>query len=274
MSWVAVVGGGVSLLGGLFGSSAAERAAQQQAQAQMAAIAAQKGEFNTITEQESPFMQGGYNSLGQLQYLLGQGTPGQGGVPQTSPGGAYGSLIQPFTADTFQKYSPAYQFQLNQGRAGVLNGDSSSVGALSGAALKDLTGYNQNLAGTAFNNAFNQYQSQQSNIYSRLSNLAQLGQNAAANTGQQGTSLAQSMGQNYSNIGTALGGGTVGAANALTGGFNNLGALLAYKGMNGGFGGGGGPGGALSSGTDTFGGMSPYSVQTVDPNSFSYAPVG
>lgn len=179
-------------------------------------------------------MQTGYGSLGQLNYLLGIGQPGtqagvgsqfgaQGQAPtaSSSPAGAYGSLLSPFTADTFKQYSPAYQFQLQQGGQGVLNQDAASQGALSGAALKDLISYNQGMAGTSFNNAFNQYQTQQGNIYSRLSNLANLGQNAASNTGQQGTALAGQAAQSAQNIGTAQAAGTVGAANAWSAGLSN-----------------------------------------------------
>lgn len=193
-------------------------------------------------------MQTGYGSLGQLNYLLGIGQPGTqasvgspfGGVQGTaptasgSPAGAYGSLLSPFTADTFKQYSPAYQFQLQQGQQGVLNGDTASQGALSGAALKDLISYNQGMAGTAFNNAFNQYQTQQGNIYSRLSNLANLGQNAASNTGQQGTALAGQAAQSAQNIGTAQAAGTVGAANAWSGALSNAATpwLLANQNQN------------------------------------------
>src|SRR4029077_20038566 len=92
-----------------------------------------------------------------------------------------------------------------------------SSGSLSGSALKDLMSYNQGLASQSFGNAFNSSQRQKGNIYSRLSGLAQLGQNAAANTGQQGTALAGQSAQSAQNIGTAQAGGTVGAANALSG---------------------------------------------------------
>jgi len=120
-----------------------------------------------------------------------------------------------------KQFSPAYQFQLQQGQQVVFNQDTPGQGALSGAALKDLIGYNQGMAGTSFNNAFNQYQTQQGNIYSRLANLANLGQNAAANTGQQGTALAGQAAQSATNIGTAQAAGTVGAANAWSGALSN-----------------------------------------------------
>jgi hypothetical protein len=154
----------------------------------------------------------------------------QGGIPTTatsSTGGGYGSLLSPFTADTFKQYSPAYQFALGQGQQGVLNGDTSSMGALSGAAQKDLIGYNQNMANTSFNNAFNQYQTQQGNIYSRLAGIANLGQSAASNTAQSGTALAGQAAQSATNVGSALAAGQVGSANAWSGAVGNLGSLAA-----------------------------------------------
>jgi hypothetical protein len=138
-----------------------------------------------------------------------------------STAGGFGSLLSPFTIDTFKQYSPAYQFQLQQGQQGVLNGDASNSGALSGAAQKDLIGFNQGMASTAFNNAFNQYQTQQGNIYSRLAGVAGLGQNATANTGTIGAGLAGSAAQSVSNAGTASAAGTVGAANAASSAINN-----------------------------------------------------
>jgi hypothetical protein len=216
------------------GASGAESAASQQAGAAKNAQAISQNEFQTITGQEQPYMNAGYSSLGQLNYLMGQGgKTNPDGTPITSSAGGYGSLATPFTADNFKQMSPAYQFQMQQGQQGVLSGDSSGQGALSGAALKDLTGYNQGMANTSFNNAFNQYQTQQGNIYSRLSNIANLGQNAASNTGQQGTALAGQAAQSAQNIGNAYAGGTVGAANALSGGASSLGGLYAAIGGGG-----------------------------------------
>lgn len=248
MSFVGTAVGIAGVAGAAISASAAGHAADQQAAAAQNAQNISQQEFNTITGQESPFMQSGYGGLGQLNYLLGIGTPGtdattnwKNGMPvgtaptaASSAAGGYGSLLSPFTADTFKQYSPSYRFQLQQGQQGVLNQDTAGQGALSGAALKDLIGYNQGMAGTAFNNAFNQYQTQQGNIYSRLSNLANLGQNAAANTGQQGTALAGQAAQSAQNIGTAQAAGTVGAANAWSGALSNAATpwLLANQNQN------------------------------------------
>jgi hypothetical protein len=165
------------------------------------------------------------------------GAPATPTRPSSIPGGTFGSLLTPFNASYMQQYSPAYKFQLQQGQQGVLNQDASSQGALSGAALKDLISYNQNYANTAFSNAFNQYQTQQGLTYSRLADIAQLGQSAAANTGQQGTALAGQQAQSATNVGTALAAGQVGAANAYGGAASNLGLLAGIYGQQaGGFG--------------------------------------
>jgi hypothetical protein len=225
----AVVAGG-AIAGSAISANAASSAASTQAGAAENAQAISQQEFNTITGQEQPFMNAGYGALGALNQGMGIGTANPAAQAQ---GVGFGSLSQPFTAQNFQQLSPAYQFQLQQGQQGVLNSDSSGQGALSGASQKDLIGYNQGMANTSFNNAFNQYQTQQGNIYSRLSNIANLGQNAASNTGQQGTALAGQEAQSATNIGTALAGGQVGQANAISGGISNLGSYLGAYGAGG-----------------------------------------
>lgn len=264
MSWVGVAVGGASLISGLLGSDASQEAAAQQAAAANRALDISSNEFNTITGQESPYVQSGYGAQGQLNYLLGIGTPGTAGRPGTggltgangTPGafmgtaptaasstaGGYGSLLKPFDTTDWQQLSPAYNFQKQQGIQGVLNGAAAGQGALSGSAYKDLIDYNQNAANTSFNNAFNQYQTQQGNIYQRLAGVSQLGQAAAANTGQQGTALAGQAAQSATNVGTAQAAGTIGSANAITGGINSAAPWLAYGGGGSGAGGGGGGG--------------------------------
>lgn len=236
MCVAAAIAGGAIVAGGI-SAAGAESAAGTEASADKNAQAISLNEFNTITGQEAPYLQSGYGALGQLNYLQGIGTPGQGNTSATSPSGGFGSLNQPFTAQTMQQYSPAYQFQLQQGQQGVLNQDATSQGALSGAALKDLTSFNQNYANTAFNNAFGQYQTQQQNTYNRLANVAQLGQAAAGQEATSGTSLANQQAQSASNIGIAQAGGTVGATSSIGGGITSgingalLGSLL-YGGGN------------------------------------------
>jgi len=135
---------------------------------------------------------------------------------------SYGSFTQPFDVTQFYNYAdPGYAFQLQQGTQGLQNSAAAQSGALSGAALKDLMSYNQQYAGTAYNDAFNRYQTQQGNIFSRLSDIAHLGQSAAAGVGNQGTTLAGNAGQQAYNAGSAEGAGIVGAGNAAAQGAQN-----------------------------------------------------
>lgn len=149
------------------------------------------------------------------------------GAPAANYGGdpndpAFGSFTKPFDVEEFYKQQdPGYAFRLQQGQQAVQNRNSAGDGALSGAAYKDLIDYNQGAASTEYGNAFGRYQTQQNNIFSRLSDIAHLGQAGAAGVGAQGTTLAGNAGQFTSNAGTAAGSGIVGAGNALTDGATN-----------------------------------------------------
>lgn len=134
----------------------------------------------------------------------------------------YGSLLDPFDVEQFYQYQdPGYWFRLQQGTQALQNSAAAGSGALSGAALKDLLNYNQDSASQEYTNAFNRYQTQQGNIFSRLSSIAQLGQNAAAGVGAQGAQLAGNAGQALQNSGSAAGAGIVGAGNAIGQGATN-----------------------------------------------------
>lgn len=208
---VAAAIGGAALAGGIIQGQAAQSAAQTQAGAAENAQQISQNEFNTITAQEQPFIQGGQGALSALEYGLGTG----GAAGNTGIG--RGSLTTPFTTQNWQQLSPQYNFTKQQGQQGVLNQDASQQGSLSGSAAKDLINYNQSAANQSFGQAFNQYQTQQGNIFNRLSGIAGLGQGAAANLGQQGTQLAGQQAQSATNIGSALAAGQIGQANAYSG---------------------------------------------------------
>lgn len=150
-----------------------------------------------------------------------------GGVDPSAYGGdpndpAFGSFTKPFTVEDFYaQQDPGYAFELQQGTQSLQNTASAGSGAFSGAALKDLLGYSQGFARTGYNDAFNRYQTSQGNIFNRLSDIAHLGQNAAAGVGSQGTALAGNAGQLTSNAGSAAGAGIVGAGNAIGDGLTN-----------------------------------------------------
>jgi hypothetical protein len=142
------------------------------------------------------------------------GNSGDGFTPP--PGLGFGSLTSQFTPQDFlNNLDPGYQFQLQTGAQALRNADTPGVGALSGPALKDLMSFNQGMASTGYQNAFNRFTTQQNNIFSRLSAIAGLGQNAATNVGTAGTSLGTGMAQAQAAAGGSLAGGIVGATNSL-----------------------------------------------------------
>jgi hypothetical protein len=211
----AVIGGAV------IGAAGSMAAGSQQAGGAKAAANTNMSMFQTVQGNEQPFIQSGQQAQGQLNYLTGVGTPGQGQTAGSSGAGGYGSLLSPFTIDQFHQMSPAYQFQQQQGMQGVLSGDAAGAGALSGSAQKDLIGFNQGLANTSFNNAFNQYQTQQGNIYNRLAGIAAQGQAAGSNQTTGASTFGGNVGTAQYNVGSAYAGGIAGAANNL----GNAGAL-------------------------------------------------
>ena len=215
-AWVA----GAVVVSGVIGAVGSNIAANKQAGAQRQAAQTQADMFNTIQGQEQPYMDQGNKAVGQLGDLLG--TSGNTGAS------GYGSLNAPFTSqDYLNNKDPGYDFQLKTGAQALRNSDTPGVGSLSGAALKNLMGFNQGMAATGYQNAFNRYQTQQGNTYQRLLGLSSLGQNAASNTGSQGTTLAGNQGAAQAAAGASSASGTLGATSALSGSTNTL-AGLAY----------------------------------------------
>jgi hypothetical protein len=221
---VATAIGGAAVIGA---GATAYASGQSANSAKNAQNIAQQQYANNV-QLENPYNQAGLSATNQLNYLLGDGaTPGT-----TSTAGGAGSLLSPFTTQTFQQMSPNFQFQQQQGRNGVLNQAAGGQGALSGAALQGLTDYNQASSNNAFNNAFQQNQEQQSNIYSRLAGIANLGQSAASGTAQTGTALAGTAANAAVAQGQALANGATGVASSLGQGATN-GAIWAQYGGGG-----------------------------------------
>lgn len=239
MSGIATAIVGAAVVGGVASSVASKSAANTQANAQNNATNAQENMFNTIVGQEQPFMTAGVNATSGLSQLLGL-TPGSfGGLPN---GYLTQNNVTPFDASSVTN-SPGYQFAQKQGLSQVANAEAPNVGALSGPALKALTNFSSGTAAQYYNDyfnqantVFNQNQTQQNNIFSRLSAIAGLGQNAASNTGTAGTSLGGGIAQSTAAAGASQAAGTIGVGNAISGAAGAAGngfALNSILGNNG-----------------------------------------
>lgn len=253
MSFAVVAGAGIAAVGAVAGgaiaSSGAKSAANTQANAQDQAAANQMSMFNTIQGQEQPFMTAGTDATSSLQQLLGLSSGNSvGGLPN----GYLTQTTGPFSFDPSSiANSPGYQFAQQQGLQAVANNEAPNVGALSGPALKALTNYSTGTAAQYYNDYFNQAQSQyttnlnsqqtqQNNIFSRLSAIAGLGQNAASNTGTAGTQLGTGAAQAIAGAGASQAAGTVGSANALGSAVSGAGNAFALSSILGNNGAGGG----------------------------------
>ena len=228
IGWAAGAAAIGSVAGGLISARGRKYASRQQVAAEQAALAQQQKMFDTEQGNEQPFIQSGQQAQSQLNYLEGIGP--QTGTGIGSSAGGYGSLNTPFNMDTFKSLTPQYQFNLQQGAQGTLNQDSNAQGAESGAALKDLMSFNQNFANNSYNGAFQNYQTQQNNIFNRLNSIATLGANAGSNSATGASAFANSIGNTTSSIGASQAAGTVGAANAISGGVQ--GAANSFYGQN------------------------------------------
>jgi hypothetical protein len=146
-------------------------------------------------------------------------TAASGTAPYLSAGNTGATMLQNYAASnpnfSFQptqqqlESTPGYQFQLAQGQNAIQNTAAASGLNQSGAALKELTQYGQGLAGTYYQNAFNNaqqtFQTNQNATLANLSTLSNIGQTANAQNigaqeyqsgmGQQGAEAEAGMGQ-------------------------------------------------------------------------------
>lgn len=209
VSWIPAI---ATVGSALLGSNASSNAAQTQANAGALASQQQMDMFNIINAQQAPYRQAGQNALSQLGQMTGPG----------------GSFVTPFTAADLQSnLAPNYQFQLGQGLGAVNNQVNSTGGLVSGNSLKAINDYAQNFAGNAYQQAFNNYNAQQSNIFNRLSSIAGLGQTSNQTTAAAGQNAAGLAGQFGTSAAAAQAAGQIGQANAISSGLQGLGGLYA-----------------------------------------------
>ena len=203
-------------------AKAAQQAANTQAAASREATQIQKDMYDQTRADLMPYADAGRDSLAQL---MGQMGPD-------------GYFSQTYTGQDIYS-DPSYQFRLQQGRDAIQSGAAARGGLLSGATLKALQGYGQDMASQEYQNAYNRFNADQTNQYNRLSNLVGVGQNAAAQQGNYGAQTVQAVANNTMAGANAQAAGQIAAGNRTA---NNFGALLGVGNMVSGFFGGGSKG--------------------------------
>jgi len=150
----------------------------------------------------------------------------------------YGSLLRAYRNGEEFKFTgedlasdPGYQFGLNQGTQGIERGQAARGNFLSGAAMKELARFNEDYAGTKFNEGFNRaqstwntnqtaYDNNRSRIYSFLTGVSTLGQNSAAQVGASNQQAANQMSSNALATGNVNAASSIARGNALQSGLN------------------------------------------------------
>jgi hypothetical protein len=229
----AIIGTGVLSAGAsLYGSSQAASGAKDAADQQ-------KMMYQITRSDLDPFRQTGINALAPA-YNLATAGPTAGGRDYIDL--AYQNIPGRMTQAELEA-TPGYQWNLAQGLKAVQGAAAARGLGVSGASLKGAGTYASGLADSTYKTQFDIRQKQfedylnlntgqQGNLtnqFNRLSTIATLGANAAAQTGTQGTALANQSGKYLESAGLANAAGTRGVANALTGAANNYMAYNQYN---------------------------------------------
>lgn len=185
-----MMGDAVSSVGGIadnvlgtnmFGDNAYDKARDAQVGSASDANRVLREQFEYQKEQNKPFQEAGVSALG----LLGKQDLGMGD----------------FTGD------PGYQFRLAEGQKAINNAMSARGMSNSGAALKDLTRFGQDLATSEYAKAYDR------NI-GRLSSLTGLGQNAISNLTGAAQNYGGQVSSNVLGVGNAQAAAQLGKAQA------------------------------------------------------------
>jgi hypothetical protein len=185
MPWAAAAAAAGTVAGAYISSQGQQNAANTQANAAMAQQGNLLAAGQKASEQFTPYSAAGTTALSNL----------------ASNNAYFNNQFN--NQDLNSQLAPNYAFQLQQGQLGNEQANNATGGIVGGNAQKALQDYTQNYAGTAYQNAFNNYQAQRSNINTMNLNQAQLG--LAGATGSANAQLGTAT--NVASLG-------IGAANA------------------------------------------------------------
>ena len=151
------------------GTGAADRASQLQ-----------QNQYDQTRADLAPYRMAGTNALAQL-------TAG------TAPGGQF---TKSFGMSDFQQ-DPGYGFRMSEGLKALDRTAAARGNLLSGSTLKGAQRYGQDLGSQEYQNAFNRYQTNRSNLINPLQSLAGVGQTST----NQGIAAGQNFATNVGNLG-------------------------------------------------------------------------
>lgn len=143
-------------------------------------------------------------------------------------------LTSPITMDQATlEQTPGYQFNKTQGLKAVQNSAAARGLGVSGAALKGAATFATGLADSTYQNQFANENINRTNAYNRLKGLVDTGETAAAGGGALGANAANTAANAQIGAGNAQAAAYNASGQAISGGVNNIGGYLAYKGLYG-----------------------------------------
>jgi len=197
-------------------SNAAQSAAGTSAAASDAAVAEQRRQFDIAQANQQPFLTAGTGAINRL-------------APGVGYGGEFGSAM-PF--DFQYSEDPGAAFRMAEGVKALDRSAAARGGLLSGATLKGVQRYGQDLGSQEYGNAFNRYVTrfnantgERNQLYNRLAGVAGTGQTTAGQLASQGAVEAGNVGNimvgSAANQGNAMM-AAAGARNSAYGGAANM----------------------------------------------------
>jgi len=230
MGWMlpaAIIGS--SLFGAESSSDAASTAARASGEASAASIAEQRRQYDQNRADQAPYLAAGTGAVNRL----GAGVMANG---------EFGSTM-PFDFKYDANADPGTAFRMSEGVKALDRSAASRGGLLSGATLRGVERYAQDLGSQEYNNAFNRYTTgfnantgERNQLFNRLSGVAGTGQTAVGGVTAQGASTAGNIGNAYmTNAANQGNAGMAGAAmrnSAFSGGANALGRLYGNRGQS------------------------------------------
>jgi hypothetical protein len=214
MTWGMTAVAGATLVTGYMGSQAAKSAARTQADAAGRAQDQLLAAGQEAKVGYEPYTEAGKTALsditGQMPYFQQQFT----------------------NRDLNATLAPGYEFRLGQGQRANMMASNLTGGAVSGNAQRALQDYTQNFASGEYGTAFNQFQTQRTNIYNQLSDIAKMGLTAQQGSANAIIGTGTNIASITSGLGNAQAASQIAQGNILGNAAQGVGNAAAYYAMN------------------------------------------
>ena len=185
-------------------SGAIRDAASTQAAATDRAAQLQREMFERQVQLSEPWRKAGEQALNKL-------------IPLTD--------YQQFGMQQFQA-DPGYGFRMSEGMKALERSAARRGGLLSGATLKGIQRFGQDLASQEYENAFNRYQTERAARLNPLQSLAGVGQTTANQLGAAGRNYGASVGDLYTQQGETAANALLASQRARGSAYGQLGSAL------------------------------------------------